>query len=68
MIRGQPRFSRLNQRHLDPDRRVRGTEPMAGRPIQCARYYGRLPADAHLTRPLFGVMVRRIAALPVAPG
>ena len=33
-----------------------------------ARYYWLLLAESHLTRRLFGSMVRRIAALPVASG
>jgi hypothetical protein len=39
-----------------------------GRLIRHARYYWLLLAESHLTRRLFGVMVRRIAALPVATG
>ena len=38
-----------------------------GRLIKHARYYWLLLAESHLTRRLFGAMVRRIAALP-APG
>jgi hypothetical protein len=33
--------------------------------IKHARYYRLLLAESHLTRRLFGSMVRRIAALPV---
>jgi len=36
-----------------------------GRLIKHARYYRLLLAESHLTRRLFGSMVRRIAALPV---
>jgi hypothetical protein len=39
-----------------------------GRPIKHARYYWLLLAESHLTRRLFGSMVRRIAALPVPAG
>ena len=39
-----------------------------GRLIKHARYYWLLLAESHLTRRLFGVMLRRIAALPVATG
>jgi deferrochelatase/peroxidase EfeB len=37
-----------------------------GRLVKHARYYWLLLAESHLTRRLFGSMVRRIAALPVA--
>ena len=36
-----------------------------GRLIKHARYYWLLLAESHLTRRLFGSMLRRIAALPV---
>ena len=36
--------------------------------ITHARYYWLLLAESHLTRRLFGSMVRRIAALPVPVG
>ncbi len=39
-----------------------------GRLIKHARYYWLLLAESHLTRRLFGAMVGRIAALPVAKG
>ena len=39
-----------------------------GRLIKHARYYWLLLAESHLTRRLFGSMVRRIAALPVPAG
>ena len=39
-----------------------------GRLVKHARYYWLLLAESHLTRRLFGVMVRRIAGLPVPPG
>jgi hypothetical protein len=35
---------------------------------QARRYYWLMLAESHLTRRLFGAMVRRIAALPVATG
>ena len=35
-----------------------------GRLVKQARYYWPLLAESHLTRRLFGIMVRRIAALP----
>ena len=39
-----------------------------GRLVKHARYYWLLLAESHLTRRLFGAMVRRIAALPAATG
>ena len=39
-----------------------------GRLMKHARYYWLLLAESHLTRRLFGSMVRRIAALPVPTG
>ena len=35
-----------------------------GRLVKHARYYWLLLAESHLTRRLFGAMVRRMAALP----
>jgi hypothetical protein len=39
-----------------------------GRLIKHARYYWLLLAESHLTRRLFGSMVRRIASLPLPAG
>jgi hypothetical protein len=39
-----------------------------GRLLKHARYYWLLPAEGHLTRRLFGAMVRRIEALPLPAG
>jgi hypothetical protein len=39
-----------------------------GRLVKYARYYWLMKAESHLTRRLFGSMVRRIAALPVSTG
>jgi hypothetical protein len=39
-----------------------------GRLIKHARYFWLLLAESHLTRPLFGAMLRRIWALPVPAG
>jgi hypothetical protein len=39
-----------------------------GRLVKHARYYWLLLAESHLTRRLFGAMVRRMAALPVRMG
>jgi hypothetical protein len=39
-----------------------------GRLVKHARYYWLLLAESHLTRRLFGSMVRRIEALPVPTG
>jgi hypothetical protein len=39
-----------------------------GRLIKHARYYWLLLAEGHLTRRLFGAMLRRMAALPVPTG
>jgi hypothetical protein len=36
--------------------------------VKHARYYWLLLAESHLTRRIFGAMVRRIAALPVPVG
>jgi hypothetical protein len=39
-----------------------------GRLVKHSRYYWLLLAESHLTRRLFGAMVRRIALLPVPAG
>ena len=39
-----------------------------GRQVWHARYYWMLLAEGHLTRRLFGAMVRRIGSLPVPAG
>ena len=39
-----------------------------GRLVKHARYYWLLLAESHLTRRLFGSMVRRMAALPFPTG
>ena len=39
-----------------------------GRLVKHARYYCLLLAESHLTRRLFGSMLRRIAALPLLTG
>ena len=39
-----------------------------GRLVKHARYYWLLLAESHLTRRLFGAMLRRFAALPVPDG
>jgi hypothetical protein len=39
-----------------------------GKLVKHARYYWLMLAESHLTRRLFGTMVRRIAAFPVATG
>lgn len=39
-----------------------------GRLVQHARYYWLMLAESHLTRRLFGSMIRRIDALAVATG
>jgi hypothetical protein len=39
-----------------------------GRLVKHARYYCLMLAESHLTTRLFGAMVGRIAALPVATG
>jgi hypothetical protein len=39
-----------------------------GRLVKHARYYWLLLAESHLTRRLFGSMVRRIASLPLPAG
>jgi len=45
-----------------------GLVKTGGRLIKHARYYWLPLAESHLTRRLFGAMVRRIAALPVPAG
>ena len=40
----------------------------SGRLIKHARYYWLLLAEGHLTRRVFGAIMRRIAALPVPTG
>ena len=39
-----------------------------GRLVKHALYYWLMPAESHLTRRLFGSMVRRIGALKLATG
>jgi len=39
-----------------------------GRLVKHARYYWLLLAESHLTKRLFGAMLRRIEALPVPSG
>ncbi|MGD0156762.1 MAG: hypothetical protein ABSB50_11715 [Terracidiphilus sp.] len=39
-----------------------------GRPIKRSRYYWLLLAESHLTRRLFGSMLRRILAWPLPAG
>jgi Transposase DDE domain group 1 len=39
-----------------------------GRPVKHARYYWRLLAESHLTRRLFGSMLRRMEGLPLPAG
>jgi len=39
-----------------------------GRLLKHARYYWLLLAESHLTRRLFGAMVRRMAALTIPTG
>jgi Transposase DDE domain group 1 len=39
-----------------------------GRLVKHARYYGLLLAESHLTRRVFGSMLRRIWALPIPTG
>ena len=39
-----------------------------GRLVKHARYYWLLLAESHLTRRLFGSMLRRMAALPLPTG
>jgi hypothetical protein len=39
-----------------------------GRLMKHARYYWLMLAESHLTRPLFGSMLRRITALPLRAG
>ncbi len=42
--------------------------PGGGRLVKHARYYWGLLAEGHLTRRLFGAMLRRIEALPLPTG
>jgi hypothetical protein len=50
------------------DERLGLEKLIEGRPIRDARYYWLLLAESHLTRRLFGSMLRRIAALPMPSG
>jgi len=53
------------------DRRVSKQQRLVktgGRLVKHARYYWLLLAESHLTRRLFGSMVRRIASLPLPAG
>ncbi len=45
-----------------------GLVKTGGRLVKHARYYWLLLAESHLTRRLFGAMLRRIWALPVPAG
>ena len=45
-----------------------GVEGTGGRLIRHARYYWLLLAESHLTRRIFGDMLRKIAALPAPAG
>jgi len=71
--------SKLIAQHLTDSRRKNSQLPLAdllrkrlgktgGRLIKHARYYWLLRAESHLTRPLFGAMLRRSAALSRSAG
>ena len=64
VVAGRARLGRP-ARH---DRSGRGSLKTGGRLVKHARRYWLLLAESHLTRRLFGAMVRKIAALPVATG
>jgi hypothetical protein len=55
-------------RELVADQLATATGKTGGRLVKHARYYWLLLAESGLTRRLFGAMVRRIAALPMATG
>jgi hypothetical protein len=60
---------RASSHHLEyarPDLVYR--HAVAGRLLKHARYYWLLLAESHLTRRLFGAMLRGIQALPVPAG
>jgi hypothetical protein len=72
-------FSELTDQHLTDSRGRTPSCPSltslqqrlvktGGRLIKHARYYWLLLAESHLTRRLFGSMLRRIAALPLPAG
>ncbi len=58
----------LIQQHLTDSRRKNTQLPLQGHLIKHARYYWLLLAESHLTRRLFGSMLRRIAALSRSAG
>ena len=51
-----------------PDQFAAKTGEMGGRLIKHARYYWLLLAESHLTRRLFGSMLRRMEGLPLPVG
>ncbi len=55
----------MKTQHWQPVRRLVNTGARLGK---LARYYWVLLAESHLTRRLFGAMLRRIAALPLPGG
>ena len=61
-------FSELIERDLTDSRGKNTQLPLGGRLIKHARYYWLLLAESHLTRRLFGAMLRRIAALSRSAG
>ena len=58
----------LIAQHLTDSRGKNTQLPLEGRLIKHARYYWLLLAESHLTKRLFGAMLRRIEALPVPSG
>ena len=55
-------------RKVVPDQFAAKTGEMGGRLIKHARYYWLLLAESHLTRRLFGSMLRRMEGLPLPVG
>ncbi len=55
-------------RHLVADESAAATDEDGGRLVKHARYYWLLLAERHLTRSLFGAILRRLEALSVPAG
>ena len=55
-------------RELVADQLATTVGETGGRLVKHARYYWLMLAESHLTRRLFGSMVRRIEALPLPAG
>ena len=61
-------FSELIEQHLTDSWGENTQLPLGDRLVKHARYYRLLLAESHLTRRLFGAMVRRIGLLSMPAG